>query len=330
MSPMPLTVFFTHPPTHDFDDVLRAELAAGITVQYGPELPDPARFEVLVGGRPSAELLDASPLLRTVIVPYVGIPMATRVHFRARPHLAVHNVHHNAAPTAELAVALLCAAAKKLLPMDRALRLGDWTPRRAEERAMLLDGRTVLILGFGAIGRRVARACRGLGMTILGVRRGARGAASDPDADELHGPDALHDLLARAHALVICLPETDATRGLVDAAAMACLPRGAVLVNVGRGPIVDQQALWDALRTGALRAAGLDVWYRYPKTAEERSATWPADHPFWELDNVVMSPHRGGLADVTEALRARHCACLLNQAARGEPLDNPVDLDRGY
>lgn len=329
---MSLSVFFTHPPTHDFDDVLRAALPEDVTIHYGPALPDARDWHVIVGGRPSDEALDASPRCHTVIVPYVGVPMASRATLQARPHLRVHNVHHNAAPTAELAMSLLMSAAKKILPMDRALRTGDWTPRRDEERALLLEGRTALVLGLGAIGRRVARACRGLGMTVLGVRRSASAGDGDHEdhADELHPPAALPQLWPRAHVVVICLPETTDTTGLIGATELAALPERAVLVNVGRGPIVDEAALYAALHRGRLGAAGLDVWYRYPDSDENRSSTFPAEHPFWELDNVVLSPHRGGLTDRTEALRAQHVARLLGQAARGEPLDNPVDLARGY
>jgi phosphoglycerate dehydrogenase-like enzyme len=103
-----------------------------------------------------------------------------------------------------------------------------------------------------------------------------------------------------------------------------------VLVNVGRGPIVDEAALYAALRDGTLYAAGLDVWYNYPADEAARAHTPPSDYPFHELDNVVMSPHRAGSSVETEALRMVHLARLLNAAARGEPMPNRVDLEAGY
>ena len=111
---------------------------------------------------------------------------------------------------------------------------------------------------------------------------------------------------------------------------LALMPPGGILVNVGRGPVVDPGALYSALRSGQLGAAGLDVWYNYPKSPEERASTPPAEFPFHELDNVVMSPHRGGGSDQTEELRMTHLAAHLNAAARGEPIPNKVDLDAGY
>ena len=103
-----------------------------------------------------------------------------------------------------------------------------------------------------------------------------------------------------------------------------------MLVNIGRGLIVDQAALYAALRDGRLHSAGLDVWYNYPEDKEARSNTSPADFPFHELDNVVMSPHRGSDTPATEAARMPHLARLLNAAARGEPIPNRLDLIAGY
>jgi phosphoglycerate dehydrogenase-like enzyme len=108
------------------------------------------------------------------------------------------------------------------------------------------------------------------------------------------------------------------------------MPPGGILVNVGRGSVVDQGALYAALKTGHLHAAGLDVWYNYPEKPEKRERIPPADFPFHELDNVVMSPHRGGGSDQTEVLRMTHLAASLNAAARGEQIPHRVDLAAGY
>ena len=108
------------------------------------------------------------------------------------------------------------------------------------------------------------------------------------------------------------------------------LPPGAELVNVGRGPIVDEAALYNALRNGTLHAAGLDVWYNYPADEAGRSHTLPSAYPFHELENVVMSPHRAGHSSETETLRMGHLMVLLNAAARGEPMPNRLDVRVGY
>ncbi|MCP4532667.1 MAG: hydroxyacid dehydrogenase, partial [Delftia sp.] len=183
--------------------------------------------------------------------------------------------------------------------------------------------------GYGAIGRRVARACRGLGMRVLATRR-SLSAPSRDGPDEIYPPDGLHDLLPRANALLVCLPETPQTDGLIAARELALLPPGAVLVNVGRGPVVEQAALYHALRDGTLYAAGLDVWYNYPTDEAARSYTPPSDFAFHELENVVMSPHMAGGSREARAQRVAHLAALLNTAAAGEAMPNRVDLQAGY
>jgi phosphoglycerate dehydrogenase-like enzyme len=146
----------------------------------------------------------------------------------------------------------------------------------------------------------------------------------------VHAVDELPSLLPRASILVVTLPLTDATRRLVGAAELQALARPAFLVNVGRGPVIDEAALYTALKDGTLTAAGLDVWYNYPSTADEYAHTPPSAYPFYELDNVVMSQHRIDLVREHNARLVAELAETLNQAARGEALRNRVDVEAGY
>jgi phosphoglycerate dehydrogenase-like enzyme len=302
-----------------------------ITLTLGPDLPAPADYHILVAGRPQREHLIASPNLQALVIPWAGLPEATRQLMTEFPHIAVHNLHHNALPVAELALALLLAAAKFIVPMDRALRSHDWTPRYEPSPAVLLEGKTALILGYGSIGRRVARLCQGLGMEVIAIRRQAGTLSPDaPGGVSCASLKALRGLLPRANVLIICLPHTPETSGLIGAQELALLPAEAILVNVGRGAIVDEAAFYRALQEGRLHAAGLDVWYNYPADEAARSHTPPSAYPFHELNNVVMSPHRGGLCTETESLRMTALAALLNAAARGEPMPNRVDVKAGY
>jgi phosphoglycerate dehydrogenase-like enzyme len=272
--------------------------------------------------------MEASSDLRALIIPFAGLPRETRELMLDHPQINVHNLHHNAVSAAEMAVTLMLAASKCILPHDRALRRHDWRPRYQPTPAFILEGRTALVLGYGAVGQRVADACRGLGMSVSAIQR----TLPEPAAQQVYTSQALPDLLPQADVLIIALPLTDQTLGLIGQEELALLPSESVLVNVGRGPIVHEESLYDALRDGTLHAAGLDVWYNYPEDEASRSSTPPSAYPFHKLENVVMSPHRGGAAGSEEIERRRmsHLATLLNAAARGDQIPNQVNIEAGY
>lgn len=331
-----LRIHITRPPDGGFtghlsESLERLGLADRITVSLGPDLPIPSDTQVLVSGRPSAAELEACPWLEALVVPYAGIPTSTIALVQSRPGLRLHNLHHNAAPTAEHAVALLLAAARRIVPCDAALRRGDWRERYEAERGMLLSGRRALVIGYGEIGRRIGAALAGLGMAVAGVRAN-EGSNLDANiwAGAVFSATSLHALLPLADAVVIAVPATPATEGLIGAHELGLLPHHAVLVNVARGAVVNEEALFLALKENRLAAAGLDVWWEYPKDEASRESTRPSRFPFHGLDNVVMSPHRAGHCDVTEKLRAEHLASLLGELAGGNTAFNAIDLARGY
>lgn len=313
----------------DFDvptlALLRAQLSASVSLTNGLTVPGETR--VLIGGRPTHEQIVACPGLRAIVVPWAGVPEETRELLREFPQVTLHNLHHNAAATAEMALALLLSAAKFVVPLDQKLRANDWSPRYLPSRSIGLDGKTALIIGYGQIGQRVGRMCRALGMTVVATRR--QRFESD-DVAEIHSTLDLPLLLPRAQALIITAPLTAETKGLIGEKELAVLPQSALLVNVGRGAIVDEKALYNALQNGHLAAAGLDVWYSYPTDERSRTSTPPSRYPFGELDNVVLSPHRGGDESGIDTARMQQLAELLNAAARGEEMPNRVDIEAGY
>ena len=321
--------YFTDPQANTLE-VLRSNLGTDIQLSTGKEIPHQAAYQVLINGTPTRQQLDASPHLNTLIIPYAGVPEATRNLLPEYPQLKVYNLHHNAAPTAEMAIALLIAAAKFLLPFDRTFRVHDWGRSYQHDPAFLLEGKTALILGFGHIGQRVGRVCQALGMEVIAVRRHPKTPLISGVQAEIYPPQVLSQILPRSDVLIITLPSTSETEGLIGAKELSSMNPGGILVNVGRGRIVDQTALYGALKDGTLSGAGLDVWYNYPKTPAERGSTPPADYPFHELENVVMSPHRGGGSKETESLRMHHLAELLNSVHNGTPTQNQVDVSAGY
>jgi len=326
---MSLSVWMPHGAGSRFDASLREQLDEAVLLWTGPDTPVPPGHRILVTGRPTDSELAASPALEAVIIPWAGVPQATRELVSSRDGLSLHVLHHNAAPTAELALALLLAAAKRVVPHDRSLRAGDWTPRYEGDGGLLLEGRSALVLGFGAIGQRVARALVALGMTVRATRRRTEGV-NTVDGVDVHPAASTGDLIAESDVLVCCLPDTPETKGLLGDVAFARTRPHAVLVNVGRGGLVDEQALWNALEEGRLGAAGLDVWWCYPHEESDRKNTQPGRLDWGTRDDVVLSPHRAGHSDRTDALRAESLAASLNAAARGEDIPNRVDLTAGY
>jgi len=179
-------------------------------------------------------------------------------------------------------------------------------------------GSTVGIVGLGSIGVAVAKLLRPFRVRVLGMKRSARPGDTHEHADQLFGTGALHEMLAQCDAVVVAAPATDETRHLIDAAALAALPEHAFLVNVARGSLVDEAALADALESGRLAGAALDVFDHEPL---------PPESPVWDLPNVYVSAHSSvsvdrymdDVFDRFEANLARYLA--------GEPLEAVVDME---
>ncbi len=288
--------------------------------------------QILVHGRPSMKQLAACTKLKALIIPYAGLPAETRnLLMESFPDLPVYNLHHNAAAASELAMALFLAAAKMLIPIDQKFRSHDWRSRYDGATTTLLEGKTAVILGFGAIGSRLATLCLALKMEVHAVCRHIGGRPRSKSI-YLHLLEDLSVLLPIADALFIALPLTPKTEGLLGAEELGLLPSTCVLVNIARGAIVSEEALYQALKEKRITAAGLDVWYSYPKNPESRVNTPPSRFPFHELENVVMSPHRGGAFRLQELEHRRmsELARMLNAFARGGEIPHRVDVRAGY
>lgn len=325
---MALKVYFPNSATPLPLDILAARLPSDVLLIPAADTP-PADCQIIVHGYPQRTWLENCPALRAVIVPFAGVPHETQVLLREFPQVDLHNLHYNDTPTAEFAVALMMAAAKLIVPFDQALRRGDWSARYIETPTEILAGKTAVILGYGMIGRRIAPVCQALGMHVIGIRRRQPASATD-NGVEVHGVAALHDLLPRADVLHCVLPGTPHTAGLIGARELALLPHHAIVVNVGRGAVIDEEALFDALHERRIRAAGIDVWYNYPHDDRERTSTQPSRFPFAALDNVVLSPHRAGWLSAAESNRLELLADLLAAAAAGQPMPSKVDKELGY
>lgn len=193
-----------------------------------------------------------------------------------------------------------------------AQRSKSWRPYAAGEHPPDLRGQTMMIFGLGKIGTEIARRSRAFGLHVIGIRRNPVEAEH---VDEVHTPDALADLLPRCQWLALACPLTSETRGIINAARLAQLPRGAYVVNISRGEVMDESALVTALSSGHLGGAYLDVFAQEPL---------PVDSPLWDMPNVVITPHSASASAGTDERINAIFLDNLKRWKRNAPLVNEV------
>ncbi len=280
-------------------------------------------------------VLAAAASLRWIQLPSVGVNQeAASVVWRRAPSVAVTTASGLASlAMAQYVTASILFHAHRLwrLPEYRAVR--DWSVR-ASFQPEILVGRTVGLLGYGGVGRRVAHTAHALGMRVIAVRRTPGRPAAEqyrrPEIEaldegrepaEVHGLDRLDWLLSQAEFLVSTVPLTTESRGLIGGREIGLLPHGAVVINVSRGPIFDEDALIAGLRSGALGGVSLDVF---------RTEPLPADSPLWDFPNAMLTPHASGTHDHVSAYTADLFIENLERYLADRPLLNIAERTRGY
>ncbi|MGB1249778.1 MAG: NAD(P)-dependent oxidoreductase [Candidatus Promineifilaceae bacterium] len=322
-----LKVYYHHPEKHaQNSDYLRSLLHENIELLVGDDVDE---FDIIIGAQFTDEVLERSARLKHILMPWVGVRPDLITQLQKFPHLTLHNCHWSGDIIAEFMIGMLFTAAKNIIPPDRDMRRGDWGVW--DSPAVQLRGKHALVLGYGSIGKKVAQLARMIGMTVSVLRRSVS-EAYEEDGLTIQPRAALHALLPSADCLLITLPLTAETEGLIGEAELALMHEHSILVNVGRGKIVDEKALYEALRDRQIHSAALDVWYNYPSGDAARPMTFPSNYPIHQLDNVVMSPHHSAavIDQEHDRARARELARLLNVAAEGQPLPSQVDMSLGY
>lgn len=297
-----------------------AHVAYRMADAFAPRAPDIRIFEatslqelearvaeadvLVVSGLWRNAFLDVAPRLRFVQSLSAGTDQYDKGLFAERGVRLASGQGANEKAVAEHAMALI-------LSLTRQLHLGRDNQQSRQWRGMIgdlarredeLGGKTLAVVGMGRIGSRLAKLARAFDMRVIGVRRTAR---PEPELADLMVAQAdLHRALAEADVVALTCPLTPETTGLIGAAALAALKPGALLVNVARGKVVDEEALLAALQGGRLRAAGLDCFHEEPL---------PASSPFWSLPNVIITPHTAG---ETTRYEANVCDILLDNLDR--------------
>ncbi|UFN47508.1 2-hydroxyacid dehydrogenase [Roseomonas sp. OT10] len=296
---------------------LRALLPPGFTLE-APATRDLADLHALLAGADflisgqrevDAALLRAAPKARLLHKWGVGVDNFDLDAARAQGIAVARTTGSNAVPVAEYALALTLALLRNLASAHARLSQGEWRGLNAARPALLLSGKTVGIVGFGAIGQTLARLLAGFGCRILYNKTRPLPAAEEAAKGVAYA--SLDTILAEADVVSLHCPLTPQTRGLIDAAALRRMKPTAILVNVARGGVVVESDLVEALREGVILGAAMDVYETEPV---------PPDHPLLRLDNVVVTPHIAALsADTFEPTVRRMFANIARHAA-GEPI----------
>jgi phosphoglycerate dehydrogenase-like enzyme len=273
-----------------------------------------ARAEGLLSWRPPAGLPQRAPRLKWIQSLTGGVEgwLASPDLPPDVPLMCARGTHRVAMP--ENILGGIFAVSKQIPGIVR-----DQADRKWRRRVNPpLAGSTLGILGLGAIGAELARKAAALEMRVIGTRMTP---APVPHVDEVRGPDGTDDVLAASDYVVLLLPSTEATRGLIDAKRLAHMKTGAWLLNFGRGDLIVDADLVDAVQRGTIAGAVLDVY---------RTEPLPPEHPFWTTDGILVLPHVGGLHPERDALVAELFVDNLRRYLAGQPLLQVVDRARGY
>jgi len=292
--------------------------------------------EVYMGYGIAAELLRAGPGLAWVHSGAAGVGSSLTPEMLASPVLFTNSAGIHAEPIAETVLGMILYFGRGFDAAVANKARGVWSTEPfyvAGAPLRELSDTTVGLVGFGGIGRAIARRVASLGSRVVAVKRTpprpgeadltpVQGAGGLGGAIELvHGPGGLRGVLEQSDVVVLCAPETPRTRGLLDASALARMKDGALLVNVGRGKLLDEDALVAELRSGRLRGAALDVFAKEPLAR---------GHPLWGMPNVLITPH---VSAVTRGFWRRETDLITENVRRyvaGEALLNLVDKAAGY
>lgn len=311
-----------------FLDAYRGELERATAERHHWERVDRidaetvAQADVVVTGHLPAEVAAAATRLKLVQTPGAGYE---GIAFDALPPgVIVANTFHHGRSIAEYVVMATLALMRDLVPSDRALRAGRWRSVRYDptiQRPDTLRGKTVGVIGLGEIGREVVRLFTVFDTRCVAIRRDPGRGSEGVTLDWLGGPDRLHDLCAESDVVVVTVPLSSETRSLIGARELAAMKPTALVVNVARGPVIDEDALYTTLVERRIAGAALDVWWRYPDSSGKGE---PSSRPFAELDNVVLTPHVSGVTTETFAGRVVDIARNIDRLVAGEPLANVV------
>jgi phosphoglycerate dehydrogenase-like enzyme len=282
--------------------------------------------DVLLGPFVTKKIVETAGNLKLIQVPWTGMDTFdfASVHDILVP---ICNTHSNADSVAEIGVTIVLDLLKKVSYHDRKMRIGNWNrdQKPLDLKSKMLNKQTVCVLGFGNIGSRIGKLIAAFGARVIAVDDYAH---TSEIVSEVYKNDEIMIAVSKADVVICTLPLTDFTRDIIGEKMFDHMKDGVVFVNMSRAAVVDEDAVWNALKTGKIAAFGSDVWWNAPRRGESQS--YPSiKHEFWTLENVIMSPHRAGFI---EGSLPHLDGAIENIIAltKGQKLMGIVDTKKGY
>ncbi|MFX1300647.1 MAG: NAD(P)-dependent oxidoreductase [Promethearchaeota archaeon] len=296
-------------------------------LKWAPEV------HVIVGWRPSKDLLEQAQQLQLFLFPGVGVQNFIE-WFQDQGQkrgIVLVNSHGNSYLVAQHTVALLLSLLNKVVPHHNWMKAGEWRKGDSDAKTVLLRHRTIGFLGYGAINQQVHRFLVGFDVEFVALRRSWNEKNEViPTPIKKYETAQLDEFLDAADTLLVAVPLTPETEDLIGFNELKRLGPEGVVVNVGRGPVINQKALYEALVKHHILGAAIDVWYTYQPDPDEKGRKYPFEEPFQDLDNIILSPHRA-YSPADDLERWDEVIENIKRFADGRTdYISPVDYERGY
>ncbi|HUT79995.1 MAG TPA: 2-hydroxyacid dehydrogenase [Candidatus Bathyarchaeia archaeon] len=357
-----MKVVFLYPLAKDAFSYLRENLPEDIKIvarireegpfalqpNVDPEIVEETKTaEILMGPYVTEEILskarpEVGGKLKLIFVPWTGVDRLD-LSLIKKYNIPVANSHGNARTIAEFGIALLLTAAKNIIHHDQLMRKGDWSSRFRDKPSINITGKTVGLLGFGAIGTECAKLLQGFDVKLVACRRTPSKTTTQQKklAEEIFAYTDLVQFLNISDIIINSLPLTDETKGFLGKEQFNQMKDGVIMINVGRGETIEEEAIFEAVKSGKVFAAGLDPQWHYPTSSSPPRKSdgetdvskkhFPSIYPIHEFDNVVLSPHRAG--HLVEGYERSHWQDVIENILRiyhGKEPINIIDIEQGY
>ncbi|MBN1330979.1 MAG: hypothetical protein JXA54_16020 [Candidatus Heimdallarchaeota archaeon] len=357
-----MKVVFLYPLARDALNFLREILPEDIKViarilEEGPITISPNEDPKIVNETKTAEILmgpyvteeilskarpEVGGKLKLIFIPWTGVDRLD-LSLVKKYNIPVANSHGNARTIAEFGIALLLTAAKNIIHHDRLMREGDWSSRFRDYPSINITGKTIGLLGFGAIGTECAKLLQGFDVKLIACRRTPSKTTDQQKklVESIFAYTNLTQFLTQSDIIINSLPLTNETKSFLGKEQFMQMKDGIILINIGRGETIDEEAIYEATKSGKVFAAGLDPQWHYPERSFPSRKTdgeldikvkhYPSIYPIHEFDNVVLSPHRAG--HLVEGYERSHWQDVIENILRiyrGKEPINIIDLEKGY